>query len=59
MAMIVDQIDGFAGVGQSITDAPIVGVDGDGELRGVAAAEEDDVGVGFNDGIGWEAEVTT
>ena len=43
MATFVDQMDGFTGVGQSITDFSIVGIDGDGEPRRVAAAEEDDV----------------
>ena len=37
----------------------VVGIDWDGEPRRVAAAEEDDVRAGINDGVGWEAEVTT
>ena len=57
--MIVNQTDGFPCIGQSVANAPVVGIDGDGELRRIAAAEEDEVGVGFNDGVGREVEVPT
>ena len=57
MAIIVDQVDGFAGVGQSIADGTVVSIDGDGEFRRIAAAEENEIGVGLYDGIGREAEV--
>ena len=59
IAIVVDQVDGLAGVGQSIADGPIVGIDGAGKPRRPATAEEDDVRAGFNDGVAWEAEVIT
>ena len=40
---VIGQLDGLAFVGQPVADAPVVSIDGDGESRRVAAAEEDDV----------------
>ena len=54
----INQTNLFSAVGQSVADAPVVGIDGDGESRRVAAAEEDDVRAGFDDGVGWELEET-
>ena len=57
MAIVVDQANHLALAGQSIADFSVVGIDGDGESRRVAAAEEDDVRAGFDDGVGGELEV--
>ena len=58
MAVVVDQMDGLAAVAEAIADGSIIGIEGDGELRWAAAAEEDDVRAGANDGIIREAEVS-
>ena len=55
-AGVVEQANSLAAVFQSVANCSIVGIDGDGESRRVAAAEEDDVRAGFNDGVGRELE---
>ena len=57
MATFIDQMDGLTAVGQSIADGSIIGIDGDGGLSRIAAAEEDDVRARGNEGIGREEEV--
>ena len=56
-ARVVDQADILAAIGQSVADASVVGIDRDRESRRVAAAEEDDVRAGFNNGVSGELEV--
>ena len=55
---VVNQLDVLAFVGQSVANASVISIDGNGESRRVAAAEEDDVRAGFNDSIGREAKVS-
>ena len=55
-AGVVEQTNILAAVGQSVADAPVVSIDGDGKSRRIAAAEEDDVRAGFNDRVGWKLE---
>ena len=53
-----DQVDLLALAGYSIADFSVVDIDGPGESRRLAAAEEDDVRAGLNDDrVGWEFEV--
>ena len=41
IASVVNQVDSLAFIGQAVADFAIVGIDGDGKFRWVAAAEED------------------
>ena len=43
MAVVIDQVDRLAAVLQAVANAPVVGIDGDGEPRGLATAKEDEV----------------
>ena len=53
---VIEQANLLAAVGQSVADAPVVGINGDGESRRIAAAEEDDVRAGGDFGVGGELE---
>ena len=56
-AGVVDEVDSFAAVFQSVADFSVVGIDRDGKSRRVAAAEEDEERAGGNDRVGWELEM--
>ena len=56
VAIVVNQADVLAFAGQAVANFSVVSIDGGSESRRVAAAKEDDIGVGFNDGVGWELE---
>ena len=57
VAVFVDQANHLALVGQSVADAPVIGIDGDGESRRLAATKEDNVRVGSDDRAVGELEV--
>ena len=59
VAVVVGQANFLAAVGQAVADFSVVGIDGDGESRWSAAAEEDDVRAGGDLCTGRELEVGT